>query len=230
MNRSIRRSLLGALTVAAVGAWGGRGPTPAEAQTATPPPPKSQGNQKLPPPAALNTQGISGQVVGVLPSTLVVARDSLGGRPPFVERAAALRWVDSLIGEQLMMRAPEVNWKLPAQLRSMARQAPGIAANPDYMGQSALRSPEINKVPDPLISNLRTLMAIAGGRFVLVPAALSFHHDSVGAVVVALNMAGVDTRMGDVIFRSYIQASGKTPAAALDSAMTVLLPVLAVDP
>ena len=228
MIRFLRRSALLVLAVAAAGA--GFRPEAAQAQTATPPPPKSQGNIKMPPPVALNTQGIAGQVVGVLPATLVVARDSLIGKPPFTDRAATLRWVDSLIGEELMMRAPEVNWKLPAQLRSMARHAPGIAADPDYMGQSALRSPELKKVPDPLISNLRTLMAIAGGRFFLVPAALSFHHDSTGAVVAAVNLAGVDTRMGDVVFRSYIITSGKTPAAALDSAMAVLLPVMAVGP
>jgi hypothetical protein len=230
VNRFFRRPALGTLAVVIAGVWGGLAATPAQAQSATQPPPKSQGNIKMPPPAALNTQGLAGQVVGVLPTTLVVARDSLIGKPPFTDRATALHWADSLIGEELMMRAPEVNWKLPAQLRSMARHAPGIAADPDYMGQSALRSPELKKVPDPLISNMRTLMAIAGGRYFLVPAALSFHHDSTGAVVTALNLAGVDTRLGDVIFRSYIIASGATPAAALDSAMTILLPVLAVDP
>ncbi|HQR18191.1 MAG TPA: hypothetical protein PK948_07460 [Gemmatimonadales bacterium] len=198
----------------------------AQAQTAPPKPPT---NVKMPPAIPLNTQGIAGQVVGVLPSTLVTARDSLIGKPPFVNRTGATQWVDSLIGEGLMMRAPEVNWKLPAQMRSMARRAPGIAADPDYMGQSALRNPEMDKVPDPLISNLRTLMAIAGGRFVLVPAALSFQHDSAGAVEARVNLAGVDTRVGTVIFRSYIIATGATPAAALDSVMQVLLPTIAVD-
>lgn len=202
-------------------------PDPLEAQTTPPKPPT---NVRMPPGIPLNTQGLAGQVVGVLPSTLVTARDSLIGKPPFVNRAGATQWVDSLIGEGLMMRAPEVNWKLPAQMRSMARRAPGIAADPDYMGQSALRNPEMDKVPDPLISNLRTLMAIAGGRFVLVPAALSFQHDSAGAVEARVNLAGVDTRVGTVVFRSYIIATGATPAAALDSVMQVLLPTIAVDP
>jgi len=229
MNRTIRRLFPLALAVVAAGAWGGIDPTSAEAQSSMPAP-KPLTKPKLPPPIALNTQGIAGQVVGVLPATLVVVRDSLIGKAPFTDRTATVRWVDSLLGESLMMRAPEVNWKLPAQLRSMARHAPGIAADPDYMGQSALRSPEIKKVPDPLISNMRTLMAIAGGRFMLVPAAASFHHDSAGAVVLALNLAGVDTRLGDVVFRSYIVTSGATPAVAMDSAMAILLPVMSADP
>ncbi len=227
MKRIFRMVLVLVLVACLGGKQSPVGPDFAQAQTAPPKPPT---NVKMPPAIPLNTQGIAGQVVGVLPSTLVTARDSLIGKPPFVNRTAATQWVDSLIGEGLMMRAPEVNWKLPAQMRSMARRAPGIAADPDYMGQSALRNPEMDKVPDPLISNLRTLMAIAGGRFVLVPAALSFQHDSAGAVEARVNLAGVDTRVGTVIFRSYIIATGATPAAALDSVMQVLLPTIAVDP
>ena len=226
MRLFFRLTLLIGVAACAGGTKAPVGPDPVEAQNAPPPPPS---NLKMPPAIALNTQGIAGQVVGVLPSTLVTARDSLGGKPPFTDRTTATRWVDSLVGEVLMMRAPEVNWKLPAQMRSMARRAPGIAADPDYMGQAALRNPEIKKVPDPLIANLRTLMAIAGGRFVLVPAAVSFQHDSAGTVEAHLNMAGVDTRLGDVIFRSYIISHGATPAAALEAAMVIMLPVVDVD-
>ena len=226
MKHIFRIGLVVALAACAGGKNAAVGPDPAEAQNAEP---KPTDKSKMPPAIPLNTQGIAGQVVGVLPATLVTARDSLGGKPPFTNRTTATQWVDSLIGEGLMMRAPEVNWKLPAQMRSMARRAPGIAADPDYMGQSALRNPEMSKVPDPLISNLRTLMAIAGGRFIMVPAALSFQHDSAGAVEVHVNMAGVDTRLGTVIFRSYTIATGATPAAALDSVMQVLLPTIAVD-
>jgi len=221
-----RMLLVVGLAACAGGSKAPVGPDPAEAQSPEPKPPVKP---KMPPAIPLNTQGIAGQVVGVLPSTLVTARDSLGGKPPFTDRTTATRWVDSLMGEGLMMRAPEVNWKLPAQMRSLARRAPGIAADPDYLGQAALRNPEMEKVPDPLISNLRTLMAIAGGRFVLVPAALSFQHDSTGAVEAHVNMAGVDTRIGVVVFRSYIIATGATPTEALESVMTVLLPSIAVD-
>ncbi len=187
------------------------------------------GKVKMPPAIALNTAALSGQVVGVMPTTLITARDSLGGKAPFSDRASATRWADSIIGDALQMRAPEVNWKLPAQMRSLAKRAPGIAADPDYMGQAALRNPQIEKVPDPLIANLRTLMALAGGRFVLVPASISFQHDSTGAVETRLNLAGVDTRTGNIPFRSYIIAPGPTPAAALAAAMAILLPTVEVE-
>lgn len=228
MRHQFRLLLLVALAACAGGSRPSAGPDPAGAQT--PQPPKPRGKNKLPPAVPLNTQSLAGQVVGVMPATLVVVRDSLGGAPPFSDRVAAGRWVDSLLGEALMVRAPEVNWKLPAQMRGMARRAPGIAADPDYMGQAALRNPEMDKVPDPLISNLRTLMAIAGGRLVLVPAAVTVQRDSTGAVEAHLNLAAVDTRLGAVVFRSYLVASGATPADALTAAVALLLPAIGVDP
>lgn len=178
----------------------------------------------------MNTLGIAGQVVGVFPITLVVARDSLAGKPPFADRASSNRWADSIMGEMMMMRAPDVKWKLPEQMRAVARSAPGMAADPDYLGQAALRDPSITKVPNPMISNIRNLMAIAGGRYAFVPASLSFQHDSLGNVEARGNFVGIDTRMGDVIFRSYIIAAGPTPVAAMDSVMTILFPAITVEP
>jgi len=228
VNHIYRFFLLTGLALFAGGTMALVGPDPVEAQTTAPPKPKTQ--TKMPPAAAMNTMGIAGQLVGVLPSTLVVARDSLAGKSPFTDRASSNHWVDSLLGESMMMRAPEVNWKLPAQMRSIARRAPGIAADPDYLGQAALRDPQIVKVPDPMISNLRTLMGIAGGRFVFVPASFSFQHDSTGAVEARGNFVGIDTRAGDVIFRSYIIASGATPAAAVDSMLAILFPTISIEP
>jgi hypothetical protein len=228
VNHLSRLLLLIGLAACAGGTKAPVGPDPAEAQDAEPP--KSVTQVKMPPAAPMNTLGIAGQVVGVLPSTLVVARDSIAGRAPFTDRASSTQWVDSLLGEGMMMRAPEVNWKLPAQMRSIARRAPGMAADPDYLGQAALRDPQIVKVPDPMISNLRTLMAIAGGRFVFVPAAFSFQHDSTGAVEARANFVGIDTRAGDVIFRSYIIATGATPTEAVESVLAILFPSITVEP
>ena len=228
MNHISRLFLLIGLAACAGGSQAPVGPDPVEAQTT--PAPKPNPNQKMPPAAPMNLLGIAGQVVGVLPSTLVVARDSLAGKAPFTDRASSTKWVDMTLGDGMQLRAPEVKWKLPDQMRSLARSAPGITADPDYMGQAALRDPQIVKVPDPMISNLRTLMAIAGGRFVFVPASLSFQHDSAGQVEARANFVGVDTRAGDVVFRSYIVASGATPAAAMDSVLKILFPSVTAEP
>lgn len=227
MNHIVRLVLLVGVAACAGGTKAPVGPPPAEAQTPNQP---SNSKIKMPPPASLNLLGIAGQVVGVLPTTLVVARDSLAGIPPFTDRASSTKWADSVFGEGLLLRGPEVNWKLPAQMRTIARRAPGIAADPDFMGQAVLRDPGIQKVPDPLIANMRTLMSLAGGRFMLIPASMSFQHDSAGAVEARVNIAGVDTRLGDVVFRSYIVAYGTTPAEAMEAVMTVLLPGITLEP
>src|SRR5205807_4831056 len=73
-------------------------------------------------------------------------------------------------------RTPEVSWVLPDALRRAARRAPGIAPDPDQMGSAVLRAPDVEIVPDPLRSELRTLVALGGngGRYALVPAALVY--------------------------------------------------------
>src|SRR5881296_2337486 len=78
-------------------------------------------------------------------------------------------------------RAPEVNWLFPDELRRVARRAPGVAPNPDQMGTALLRAENLSVIPDPLRSQLRTLVALAGGgggRYALVPAALVYRRPS----------------------------------------------------
>ena len=57
---------------------------------------------------------------------------------------------------------------------------PGSSAIPTQMGQAMLRSPKMKDIPDPLRSSLRNLMAVAGGRVVMVPAALAFSRSRTG--------------------------------------------------
>src|ERR1700694_5605931 len=131
----------------------------------------------LPPVRPLATTALAGQTIAVLPITLVVAdpaleSDSLYAR--YKDRRTALLRADSLVGQGFQARSPEVNWVLPPQLRKIARRAAGVVDDPDQMGQAILRSPNLVKVPDPLRSSIRSLVALVGGRLALVPAALGF--------------------------------------------------------
>jgi len=62
----------------------------------------------------------------------------------------------------------------------VARRAPGIAPDPDQMGTPFLRASNVVDVPDPLRYQLRTLMGLVGGRYVLVPAGLVFRRQPIG--------------------------------------------------
>jgi hypothetical protein len=173
------------------------------------------------------TEGLAGQEVAVLPLTLVATDPAFQADTAFAryrDRRTTLTWADSVIGEAFVGRAPEVRWVLPPELRKVARRSPGIVNDPDQMGQALLRSPKMRTVPDPLRSSLRNLMAVVGGRVVMVPAALGFSPDSAGGVRAELSLVAADTRSGKVLWRSLALGSGPTPDAALTAALNAVLP------
>jgi hypothetical protein len=207
-----------------------------------------------PPTAPLPTAGLAGQRVSVLPVTLVAAEDSLHWEHFLANRGAALAQADSVIGTLLMARAPEVTWVLPDELRRATRRAPGIAPVPDQMGTAILRSESIQLVPDPLRSELRTLVALAGtgggggggGRYALVPAALVFRRTAgppdrrtvtsadrptAGppdrpTATAELSVVMVDVRTGQIGFRTVARGDGDDPWTALTRAVKSLTPGL----
>jgi hypothetical protein len=112
----------------------------------------------------------------------------------------------------------------------VARRSPGIVGDPDQMGQAALRSPKLKELPDPLRSSLRNLMAVVGGRAVMVPASIGFGRQADGRVRADLALAVGDTRTGKVIWRSIAIGSGSNPREALDAALAAVLPLDAGGP
>jgi hypothetical protein len=185
------------------------------------------------PAAPVPTATFAGQTVAVIPITLVVADPALQSDTLYAaykDRRATLLWADSLIGDAFVGRAPEVNWILPPKLRKVARRAPGLVGDPDQMGQAVMRAPNIRVIPDPLRSNLRSLVALTDARIVMIPAALGFSRDTVGAVHADLSMVAGDARSGKVLWRSQAVGSGATPFAALEAALAAILPVDAMGP
>jgi hypothetical protein len=174
------------------------------------------------------TEGLVGQQVALVPLSLIATdpafqSDTLFER--YRDRRAALLRADSIIGEAFVGRAPEVKWVLPPTLRKLARRAPGIVDDPDQMGQALLRAPKLKDVPDPLRASLRNLMAVAGGRVAMVPAALGFSREGDGRVRAELSLVAADTRSGKVVWRSLALGSGATPDAALTAALDAVLPL-----
>jgi hypothetical protein len=197
---------------------------------------KKSNQQPTPAPTApLPTAGLAGQRVALMPLALVAAEDSLHWDAVIADRRVTLDKSDSIIATLLTARAPEVSWVEPAELRRIARRAPGIAADPDQMGTPFLRAENIIDVPDPLRYQLRTLMGLAGGRYVLVPAGLVFRvadsaHSAVrpsGRQAVAeLSVVLIDTRIGKVGWRTTARGEGDDPWTALTRAVKSLTPGL----
>jgi hypothetical protein len=185
---------------------------------------------KPPPPVAiLPTGSLAGQNIAVLPLTLIAADPALESDSvyaPYQEHRTGLLRADSLIGQALRNRGPEVTWILPPLLRKAARRSAGFVEDPDQMGQAVLRSPELKKVPDPLRSSLRGLMSLTDARLALVPAALGFGPEN-GQVRADLSLVMADSRNGLILWRSLASGRGKTPDQALNAAMAAVLPVSA---
>jgi hypothetical protein len=96
------------------------------------------------------------------------------------------------------------------------------------MGQAIMRNPELKVIPDPLRSNLRSLIALTpNGRIVMIPAALGFTLDSVRTVKADLSLTLADVRSGKVLWRTQAIGSGPTPRVALDAALASVLPASA---
>ncbi len=183
---------------------------------------------QLPPVRPLATAPLAGQVIAVLPLTLVVADPILEGDSAYArysDRRAGLLRADSLVGEGLRSRGPEVNWVLPPQLRKIARRSAGVVDDPDQMGQAVLRSPGMVKVPDPLRSSLRGLVALAGGRLALIPASLGFGPEPNGQIRADLSLVLADSRSGKVLWRSLAYGRGASADQALNAAVAAVLPL-----
>jgi hypothetical protein len=190
---------------------------------------KQSSQTPTPEPAApLPTAGLAGQRVALTPLELVAAEDTLHWDALIADRRTTLDKSDSIIGTLLVARAPEVSWVGPAELRHIARRAPGIAADPDQMGTPFLRASNIVDVPDPLRYQLRTLMGLVGGRYVLVPAGLVFRRPTLGSVgaTAELSVVMIDSRLGKIGWRTIARGEGQDAWTALTRAVKSLTPGL----
>ena len=191
---------------------------------------KSEQQPTPAPTAPLPTAGLAGQRVALTPLALVAAEEALQWDSLIGNRRTTLDKSDSIIVTLLGARASEVTWVGPAELRHIARRAPGIAADPDQMGTPFLRATNIIDVPDPLRYQLRTLMGLVGGRYVLVPAGLVFRRTvgrSDGRTATAeLSVVLIDSRVGKIGWRTIARGDGEDPWIALTRAVKSLTPGL----
>jgi hypothetical protein len=182
--------------------------------------------QKKPVTQPLVTSAVAGQGVAIVPFSLVVVEPSVPAGTFKLDRAGLLRWADSMLVDGAQSRAPEVKWIPPSELRRISRRGAGLIADPDQLGQSIMRSWGLQSVPDPLRSNLRKLLAVAGGwRYALIPASLSFQTDSTGVLAANMSILLADVRSGKVVWRSVAKGRDGAPGPVLGKAIATVFPV-----
>lgn len=184
-------------------------------------------DESVPPePIPLPTVMLAGRQVALYPVALMVAEESLNWRDQLTPRAEALATADSIIATFLTERAPEVEWVLPDALRRAAAQAPRLLPDPDNMGAAVLRADGIERIPDPLRSDLRNLTAIAGDRHAAIPVSLVWVRTEEQTGRAELTLVIADVRVGSVRFRTVASGEGDDPWSALWEALGTLVPDL----
>lgn len=183
--------------------------------------------QAAPEPLPFPTMAFSGQNLALYPLTIIAAESELGWDDRLRPRETALHAADSVIALFLTERTPEVEWILPDALRRAADRAPGMLPDPDHMGTAVLRAEGIDRIPDPLASELRNLTGVAADRWAAIPASLVFlQTEGEGTGRAELTLLVVDARRGRVAFRTVASGEGDDPWSALWDALTTLVPDL----
>ena len=175
-------------------------------------------------------ESLAGQNVPVMPITMITRDTSITDSIFHQPRPVLMGWADSVLAEALTMAAPEISWLYGSELNRVARRGAGMLPEPAKMGQAVLRSERIKTVPDPTRANFRTLAALAGGRYIFVPAAVAFGHDSTGALMATLTAALTDTRTGAVLWHAMALGRGETPREALYKTVEYFLPEQSTTP
>ena len=189
-----------------------------------------------PPAAAAGTRvaerplaGLVGERAAVTPvQRLRVADSALAAGISTAEGAAYLSGLDSAIARAAGERS--TSWVFAAAVVRGARRNPThspdvyrLAVNPLLAGR---RLGPDNALPDPLASQLRTLVALNDARYVVVPAELRIEPAAAGRARLVLRVALVDARASQLRWAGEVAAD--LPAASSSALSSPAAAALAV--
>jgi hypothetical protein len=170
---------------------------------------------------------LSGSNVLILVAGGVVLGDSTGPLPELeTQRTAILATANEALDTALRRDARDVNWMGLAEQRHTVRRNPTLGIDPDRLPTAYLAPATVEQIPDPLWGTIRTLSAVAGARYAVVPSAVRVTGRA-GAYVAEYVIVGADTRVGAVVFRA--RAIGR-PAADLPAAFASAAATLVSNP
>lgn len=144
-------------------------------------------------------EALAGQAVVVLPTQYLSFGDSLGWRDAVGRRAEFLAGLDDEIGFALADRGLSRKWALANAVSRAARTNASMVADPHGLSAESLRGPtKVDEhLPDVLGSQIRTLLALENGRFVLLPVELKTSSAN-GTGVAVLKVVLIDGKLANV--------------------------------
>lgn len=132
-------------------------------------------------------------------------------------RAALIELANAALDTAVRRDGREVTWAGLEEQRRAARRNPTLGLDPDRLATAFLVG-GMDRIPDPQWAQVRSLAAITGARFAVVPAAARIT-GAPGSLTASFIMVLIDVRTGGVMFRA--RATGRAMAtieAALASA------------
>lgn len=154
--------------------------------------------------------GLAAQRVVVAPALALREGDPAGWASRIPRLREFLRVLDDEIGAALADRGLGQTWVFPDQLWRGHSRNPSAGVDPYRLATNPLRGSRLapgDRVPEPLASQLRTLVAIHDGRLVLLPVEVFFDIDrSGGTGRTALRLALVDARTAEIRWSGEVKA------------------------
>jgi hypothetical protein len=142
---------------------------------------------------------LAGQSIVVLPTQYLSFGDSLGWRAAVVRRADYLAGLDDEIGFALGERGLSRKWTFANAITRAARNNSTVISDPHALSAESLREPIglEETLKEPLGSQIRSLLALENGRFVLLPVELKTESAN-GTGVAVLKLMLIDARLAKV--------------------------------
>ncbi|HEY2804268.1 MAG TPA: hypothetical protein VGI92_00260 [Gemmatimonadales bacterium] len=154
----------------------------------------------------------------------VVAGDATQPLPDLdARRSELLAEANAAIDTAVRRDGREVTWIGVEEQRRAARRNPTLSLEPDHFATEYLFDPKVDRIPDPLWGQLRTLAAVTSARYVVAPAAVKIF-GTTGSLTAAYIVVLADARSGSVLARLRAQGhAAPTAEAALALAAGTLI-------
>lgn len=143
---------------------------------------------------------VVGQVMLIAPTQSIKVAPELAwtGLPRTADILAAL---DRAVSDSLRARVGDPQWVYPNALLESAQNNPTYATDPRALSVQPLKASKLviaQRLPEPLASQLRTMLALHDGRLILIPVELRFERTATGVAHPALRLVLVDPRLSEI--------------------------------
>ena len=167
---------------------------------------------------------LAAQPILLLPVQALYPADSLGWVAQVDDERAFRRRIDDELAFALSSRGATPKWIMPEAVARAVRRNPGFAPDP-YALSAAPLAPgvtlEHNAVPEPLASQLRSLVALGDARHALVPVDVRFVPAGEGRGRAVMRVALVDARAATVL-SAFDVSSAPAPSFSAPAVATSL--------